>query len=607
MSFAFFVIDARALPATRWLPAVEAALPFPAGRHVRFTAGGFEVHGWPARGAAGGLERWHEEGPSAACFGGYGLDVCGRAMSARELAGCADAAEARARFHGEWTAAVRRPDGRIWAGSSAFGGGHLYTAAGRPAMLSTHARLLWSALHALGRPPSPDWRALSWLLTAGWMPEVRRTAAAGVELVPAHEAVEIEPVAGVANRRELGGIERAAEPPGSPVASWGELGDRLVRNLHWAGEQPGPLSVALTGGKDSRLVAAAIRSAGLAGRCRFFTVGRAGQPDVVVAGWLAAALGAEAEVVPPPAVTDLPAALRRHVTLTEGTVGAWDLKGQDEPSPAIEIHGLFGEVYRRSHPTVAADPAAFAAARTGGGLDLFGLLEPAHRDAQRTRLVRWLDRLLDRGMAIDRAEDAFYLELRYPRWASAAQQSDAHRTLPLNPLLHPDLVAACLRLPVEDRWLERLHFETLSHLAPDLATIPFADRSWRDGLEGRIGRPLPRQSVSARGSWLGIGWQVPALRRQWPLLRSRILDRAGELAPLTGRERLERHVDLAEAAIARRPTLRSLRRGLREPRLLRFVRGHRRPAVAATLSLLTLLALLDELREAPAAGDRSDA
>ena len=101
-------------------------------------------------------------------------------------------------------------------------------------------------------------------------------------------------------------------------------------------DAPGPVELSLTGGKDSRLIAAALARAGVPARAR--TYGFPGHPDVVIAAQVARELGLEHEVVEPRTTG---AAGPGGTTGTDGANGA-DGAGVGGITGAARIAGAAG-------------------------------------------------------------------------------------------------------------------------------------------------------------------------------------------------------------------------------------------------------------------------
>ena len=168
----------------------------------------------------------------------------------------------------------------------------------------------------------------------------------------------------------------------------------LVEAVRPLGQAVAPVELSLTGGKDSRLVAAALTAAGVPFRAR--THGFANHPDVVIAGMIADRLGVEHTVTEPrppgtPDEADVLGRLRSTVLVSDGMLSAFenvrsgvrpDPQSADEP---VQAGGHGGELLRGGYAQAAwRTPAALGAARAA---ELFrrittrrlSLLRPAPR------------------------------------------------------------------------------------------------------------------------------------------------------------------------------------------------------------------------------------
>ena len=144
------------------------------------------------------------------------------------------------------------------------------------------------------------------------------------------------------------------EGPAGAEAVAGALAE-TVRPL--GGADP-PAELSLTGGKDSRLVAAALAAARVPFRAR--THGFAGHPDVVVAGLIAATLGVEHTVTRPrppgaPDEAHVLGRLRAAVLVSDGMLSAFENLGSGfRPDPQAAD----------GQPRRAATAASYCAAAT---------------------------------------------------------------------------------------------------------------------------------------------------------------------------------------------------------------------------------------------------
>jgi hypothetical protein len=255
-----------------------------------------------------------------------------------------------------------------------------------------------------------------------------------------------------------------------------------------------PVELSLTGGKDSRLVAAALVAAGVPVVAR--THGFADHPDVVVAAEIARRLGIEHIVRTPAAPgqqVDVLGRIRATVLVADGMLSAFENVGRPDPStsPVITAGGHGGELLRGGY-------AETAAGRPGAVGGLRAVLGPAHRTARSAELLRRLTTrhlgLLRRGPAAGYvaslvpwtaalargplpALDDFYLVNRAGRWSAAARQAYLIRENLAQPLFDERVVLAARAVPLADRVSGTLTAAVLAELCPALTGIPLAGKT----------------------------------------------------------------------------------------------------------------------------------
>ncbi|HXT88044.1 MAG TPA: asparagine synthase-related protein, partial [Trebonia sp.] len=253
-----------------------------------------------------------------------------------------------------------------------------------------------------------------------------------------------------------------------------------------------PVQVSLTGGKDSRLIAAALVKAGVPVTAK--THGFDDHPDVVVAAEIARRLGIEHVVRTPAAPgqrVDVLARIRATVLVADGMLSAFENVGRPDPtaSPALTAGGHGGELLRGGY----AETAGRAGARGG----LRAVLSPARRAARSAELLRRLTTkhlgLVRRGPAAAyaaslvpwtaplalhplQALDDFYLVNRAGRWSAAARQAYLLRERLTQPLFDDRVVCAARTVPLADRVSGALPAAVLAELNPALTDVPLAGK-----------------------------------------------------------------------------------------------------------------------------------
>ena len=253
-----------------------------------------------------------------------------------------------------------------------------------------------------------------------------------------------------------------------------------------------PVELSLTGGKDSRLIAAALVKAGVPVVAR--THGFADHPDVVVAAEIARRLGIEHVVRTPAAPgqrVDVLARIRATVLVADGMLSAFENVGRPDPaaSPALTAGGHGGELLRggyaetsgRLAPAGGLRRAVAPARRAARSAELLrrlttkhlGLIRRAPAAAYAASLAPWTPRLARHPM---QALDDFYLVNRAGRWSAAARQAYLLRERLVQPLFDDRVVLAARDVPLADRVSGALSAAVLAELSPALADVPLAGK-----------------------------------------------------------------------------------------------------------------------------------
>ena len=361
-----------------------------------------------------------------------------------------------------------------------------------------------------------------------------------------------------------GSARAGAALPGSDGAGAALVGAALVEAVRPLGDAAVPVELSLTGGKDSRVIAAALTAAGVPFRAR--THGFASHPDVIIAGMIAKRLGLEHTVTEPrPAATaaapdqsEVLSRLRSAVLVSDGMLSAFENVGRPDPEVAgepVQAGGHGGELLRGGYAQaawrgrVSARPWSSALAGIGGlagsdaaAAELFrrlttrrlGLLRPAAAGAYLASLAPFAAAMAGGPL---RALDDFYLVNRAGRWSAAARQAYLIRAPLVQPFFADPVVRAAHAVPLRQRMNDRLHREVLAVLCPNLLDIPLAGRPWQ-------GEPRTPQTVLAAGPGSA---PVPDWRREYPeamasFLRDYILDLggAGPMFGIVRRQAVER-------------------------------------------------------------------
>jgi asparagine synthase (glutamine-hydrolysing) len=266
------------------------------------------------------------------------------------------------------------------------------------------------------------------------------------------------------------------------------LGDSLARPLEVLAEAFGPLQCPITAGRDSRILTGLMMSRGLRGD--FFTAGEDGSADATIGTAIATGFDlphrrstkSEENVV-----ASWEEVERRVVQQLDGTVTLMHARNSLHRadrlhSIPVQLYGGAGEVARGKHFTerfLLGTPSLAQAVRrtqvrfTRDG----GLLRAEARAAVDEQVARSCRALHDRGFAPVDVPDAFDVTHEVRRWVGAqARQGCGHKDVFL-PLLTRDYVRAAFATPARERYVGRIPYGLLEHLAPELNAMPF-DTPW---------------------------------------------------------------------------------------------------------------------------------
>ena len=241
-----------------------------------------------------------------------------------------------------------------------------------------------------------------------------------------------------------------------------------------------PVELSLTGGKDSRLVAAALVAAGVPVRAH--THGFADHPDVVIAAEVARRLGIEHDVrVPaePGQQVDVLGRIRATVLVADGMLSAFENVGRPDParSPSVTAGGHGGELLRGGYAETAAGrrAAPLRAAELLRRLTTrhLGLLRRGAAASYIASLAPWTGALARGPLP---ALDDFYLVNRAGRWSAAARQAYLIRESLVQPLFDERVVLAARAVPLATRTSGALSRAVLAELSPALTDVPLAGK-----------------------------------------------------------------------------------------------------------------------------------
>lgn len=375
----------------------------------------------------------------------------------------------------------------------------------------------------------------------------------GVSVLPAHTTLEV-----------AGGqrIVRRSLPPVTPGVPRGRAERSLVKQLAddlVAAVEPlrgfsEPVALALTGGRDSRLIAAALHAARVPFRAS--TGGFPDHPDVVLAARIAALLGVQHTSTPPRTDAQTGMLMVQHplqracevIRFTEGMISAHN--NVNRPASFIasaRMSGSGGEQLRGGF--LAGQRNAAAKAMRKRVDDLFlnweDVFTDSANDCARREIAPWSALAMDDPMG---ALDRIYLYYRTGRWSAAARAASLVTHVAVDPFFDNRLNRSALAMSPEWRWSERPFHAAIKRLAPVLADVPLTSSRWRyelepPGLRFRRRGWLARAPMPIDKAGTGFDWRDsldPALIR---VIREQILDGPAPLFEVVRRPRVEALLD----------------------------------------------------------------
>jgi hypothetical protein len=261
------------------------------------------------------------------------------------------------------------------------------------------------------------------------------------------------------------------------------LADALVDAVRPLQNLEGPVSLALSGGRDSRLIAAALHSAGI--DFRAVTRGEPGDPDVVLAIEVAERLRIMHEVAPRDSVVTESTRLIenpwsravRVADITEAATSAWDdISDRGSWLGSTVLSGIGGEVLRGGYAYSLSEVSRNRAwDKIRNLFNGRSLLTGAAIEAADEAIGWWRDRL-DQDFA--GMLDDLYLHERLGRWGVARKSAVTRRRF-FGPFLDNRVIRAALAIPPLIRWSEQPLAELIEQLAPQLSNLPLEGRPWR--------------------------------------------------------------------------------------------------------------------------------
>ncbi len=262
-----------------------------------------------------------------------------------------------------------------------------------------------------------------------------------------------------------------------------ELAEALITAAAPLGRAAAPVRLALSGGRDSRLMASVLRAAGIPFHA--YTHGFADDPDMILGKRIAEALGIEHEVrLTKPQQTDTGTLAVQHpldrvihvVQMCEGMTSGYESVNRYQPfALAPATSGSGGETLRGGflYDQKDVSPEGLANAVRSIFHSADRLLTQDAIEGFRAASAPW--EACDGFTALDQ----IYLYYRTGRWIVGSHTATLMNCLFYHPFFDNRVVRAALRLPAQWRRTEEPFYLTIATLAPAIAGIPTEGKRWR--------------------------------------------------------------------------------------------------------------------------------
>ncbi|MEV0619098.1 asparagine synthase-related protein [Nonomuraea sp. NPDC050404] len=350
-------------------------------------------------------------------------------------------------------------------------------------------------------------------------------------------------------------LPEAAPAPASARrgrAAIGELADALLATVAPLRDLGEPVNLALTGGRDTRILAALLHAARVPFRAT--TNGLGTHPDVIIAGMIADRLGVEHKVIAPPQTAAKDAVLVEHplsrawetLRTCEGMTSAYEsIVGYLPYSGKPTMSGQSGETLRAGSLNLLQTDLSDKALRRRIGITFSKdakLFTAQANEHARELAEPWLAR--PNPLA---ALDHLYIWYKVGRWQAGARAGALRRGDPVRPFLDNRVVRAALSLDQGWRLSEEVIYALILRLAPKLCDVPIEGKPWRFAasmtksrfrwpgrwLGGALGRlPVPPEHLPTARTGGGWSWRTSPGPALTDVLREQVLGGLDALAPI---------------------------------------------------------------------------
>ncbi|KAB8189452.1 hypothetical protein FH608_039825 [Nonomuraea phyllanthi] len=338
-------------------------------------------------------------------------------------------------------------------------------------------------------------------------------------------------------------LPEAAPAPASARgkrAAIAELADALLATVAPLRDLGEPVNLALTGGRDTRILAALLHAARVP--FRVTTNGLDTHPDVIIARRIAAELKVEHTVIAPPQTAQKDAVLVEHplsrawetLRTCEGMTSAYETIVSYLPySGKPTMSGQSGETLRAGSlnllQTDLGDKALLR--RINNTFFKDERLFTAEANEHARELAKPWQARTNRLEALDH----LYIWYKVGRWQASARAGSLRRGDPVRPFLDNRVVRAALSLDQGWRLSEEVIYDLILRFAPRLRDVPIEGKPWRfaEGLTKRWPwSRMPTGHMPTAKTGGGWSWRTSPGPALTSVLRDQVLGGLDALAPI---------------------------------------------------------------------------
>jgi hypothetical protein len=390
---------------------------------------------------------------------------------------------------GEWSVLSIAASGDISAAISWPGGEHLYYGClDGVLVISNRALLCAAALHQ--NLPTPNPFFLGWLLT-------ENRAFLSDDGTPFPHVHALHPLKYLHVKRGSTAYELHERPwpRHSELRSYDQLLEEMARRVEVLHRLPEvPFRFSLTGGRDSRLVLAALVKANCFDKLRScYLIAAEDHPDVIIGKLLASHYGVPFECFSREASTrSVWEDLEIHQFQTELGVHFWDSKGILERPREGRMGGAYGEMFFSHFKWYQYFGWTGVAGilESNGFIDPDGVMTNQAREHFRQGFRQFWQKRRDEGLPPSQIRDRLHRDGRMWRWVGQGRLAVNLGSINTNPIPSPEMLDKYLAITYPERRDGRIHYELMHRADPWLPEQPFAGKGFSRTLTGHAQRKM---------------------------------------------------------------------------------------------------------------------